>query len=509
MEKRIGIIDIGSNSVHLVVGSVREDQFFYIIDDVKVNVRLCENLSETGMLQEERMVYGVETLRMYAEMAKSYAIDEIICVATAAVRKAENGKIFVQRVKEASGIDIQIISGEREAELDYLGAINTLDIRDALLIDIGGGSAEFVLIKEREKINQVSLSFGSIDLKEKFNLGDKVSDKDLNALKHFLEKAYAEIDFLEEAKGLPIIGVGGTIRNLGRMHRRLVDYPLAIAHNYQMTQDEVKKICKKSAAEDLEGRLNIKGLSKGRADIFVGASFALQVAMETIESDKLIISEAGLRDGMAFDFLGYYPGHLINDILERSLLKILRHYDGNLEHGRHMYLLVQKLYYELAPLHQLTLDTRKMLRTATMLHDIGIIVGYRDHHEHSFYLMLNSGVEGISHKELLIAAFIALNHRTNKKIKVDDCYLNLLSKEDEILIDKLSLFLQIAEYLDRSMDSYVKDLKCYIQEDYVEIMVYSNGHSVFEDMIIEECGRKFQRVYRKELRIKNNVYKVQ
>ncbi|MPN20813.1 hypothetical protein SDC9_168192 [bioreactor metagenome] len=140
-----------------------------------------------------------------------------------------------------------------------------------------------------------------------------------------------------------------------------------------------------------------------------------------------------------------------------------------------------------------------------MLHDVGIKIQYSNHHEHSFYLILNSGLEGLLQKELLMSAFIALNHRTNKKVKVEAEYMTLLCEEDKRLIDKLSLFLQIAEYLDRSMDGIVKDIDCNIKDDVVEMMVLTTTHSVFADMIISECGKKFKRVLGRGLTIKNKV----
>ncbi|MEG0377659.1 MAG: exopolyphosphatase, partial [Eubacterium sp.] len=242
MNKSIGVIDIGSNSVHLVVGQYHNDDYFHIIDDVKVNVRLCEGLSETGYLQEERMAFGQETLMMFKNMCDTYKLDKIIAVATAAVRKAKNGAVFVDLIKKTTDIEIEVIPGETEAAMDYLGAVNTIDIKDALLMDIGGGSVEFVLIKNREMKEVISLPFGSIDLAERFNLSDKVTEKQLENLHYFLKKEFDNSKIFEKAKGLPLLGVGGTIRNIGRIHRQLMDYPLEIAHNYRMQEEEVVTI---------------------------------------------------------------------------------------------------------------------------------------------------------------------------------------------------------------------------------------------------------------------------
>lgn len=505
MDKSIGVIDIGSNSVHLVVGEYHNNEYFHIIDDVKVNVRLCEGLSETGCLREDRMALGEQTLMMFKNMCDTYKLDKVIAVATAAVRKAKNGPIFVDLIRKTTGIEIEIIPGETEAAMDYLGAINTIDIRDALLMDIGGGSVEFVLIRDRKMADAVSLPFGSIDLTEKFELEDVATPGKLKSLHAFLEDAFSKVDLFEKARGLPVLGVGGTIRNIGRIHRRVVDYPLEIAHNYRMCEDEVARICHMTAKMNLEERKNLKGLSKGRTDIFVGASQAVYKVMQTIFSPELIISDAGLRDGLIFKHFGNGPDDLVHNIFDNSLVNTMLNYDVNIPHAYHVYGLSVKLFEQLAPLHGIKEDVSRMMKTSAMLHDVGIKIQYSNHHEHSFYLILNSGLEGLLQKELLMSAFIALNHRTNKKVKVEAEYMTLLCEEDKRLIDKLSLFLQIAEYLDRSMDGIVKDIDCNIKDDVVEMMVLTTTHSVFADMIISECGKKFKRVLGRELTIKNKV----
>ncbi|MDO4288675.1 MAG: Ppx/GppA phosphatase family protein [Eubacterium sp.] len=503
--KSIGVIDIGSNSVHLVIGEYRNNEYFRIVDDVKVNVRLSQGMAETGSLSQERMDYGEETLRMYKNMLDTYQVDKVMAVATAAVRKADNGQAFVDRIRETTGIDIDIIPGTTEAAMDYLGVVNTIDIADGVMMDIGGGSVEFVLIKNRRMAGAISLPFGSIDLTERFGLRDRVKAGNIAALEEFLEDSLSEVKFFKEARGLPVVGVGGTIRNVGRIHRRLVDYPLEIAHNYRMDYAAVAKVCDMAAAMDLEERRGLKGLSKGRSDIFVGASQALKKVMEILGSGELIISDAGLRDGLIFKYFGDDESNLVGNVFDNSLVNTMLNYDVNIPHAYHVYGLAQKLFSQLAPLHKIEDDVYHIVKASAMLHDVGIKIQYSNHHEHSFYLILNAGLQGISQKALLMSAFVALNHRTNKKVKVDAEYGTLLTDKDRARIETLSLFLQIAEYLDRSMDGIVKDVSCTILEDSVEILVLSSTHSVFADMIIAECGKKFKRVFGKNLKIKNKV----
>ena len=218
MEKKIGVIDIGSNSVRLNIAERDRFNRFRILEDVKVNVRLGKGLSETGKLFEDRMAQGIETLKLFRQILDRYDADRVAAVATAAVRKAENGQAFVKAIQTETGFDIKVISGIEEASLDYLGAMSTLEIRDGVLMDIGGGSIEFVLIRERKQVEAISIPVGAVDLTERFGLKDQVDKKDLEALKDYLETTFEQIDFLKKAKGLPIIGVDRKSTRLNSSH---------------------------------------------------------------------------------------------------------------------------------------------------------------------------------------------------------------------------------------------------------------------------------------------------
>lgn len=507
LEHAIGVIDIGSNSFHLVVGGYHNREYFKILDDLKVNVRLCEGIAETGNMNEERMQYGEDTLIMFKNLCESYNLKRVKTIATAAVRKAENGPEYVKRIKEKVGIDIEVIPGTKEAEYDYLGCVNSINFKDGLVMDIGGGSAQFILVKDRKKVDSISLQFGSIDLMELFELGDKIAPEKIHELRGFLKKAYRDVPFLKEAKGLPVIGVGGTIRNIGRVHRNLINYPLEIAHNYDMSRDQVDEVVNKTIKMDYKERRNLAGLAKGRADIFPGAAYAVKFLMEYLDSNELIISNSGIREGVIYEFFGNGPGNLVHNIFDVSLINTMLLYDCNIEHSYHLLGIVYKLAKELEKYSNLKDDDYdKVIKASTMLHDMGIYIDYSNHHEHSFYLTLNSGLNGLTQKELLLSAFVTLHHRTNKKIRISDLYQVLLDKDDSKVIDELSLYLQIGEYLDRTMDGVVRDLWFDFEGEDAILNVVSVKHPVMIDMVEEECSKKFKRVFDKKLIVKAHVY---
>lgn len=135
---KIAVIDIGSNSFHMMIGGYINQLYYQVTDDVKVNVKLGEGLNETGMISKDRMDFGIQTLIMYAHICRGQGLERVITVATEAVRRASNGDEFVRRAKEEAGLDVVIIPGTMEAELDYLGCVNSMEIENAVMMDIGG-----------------------------------------------------------------------------------------------------------------------------------------------------------------------------------------------------------------------------------------------------------------------------------------------------------------------------------------------------------------------------------
>ena len=498
MEKKIGVIDIGSNSVRLNIAERDRFNRFRILEDVKVNVRLGKGLSETGKLFEDRMAQGIETLKLFRQILDRYDADRVAAVATAAVRKAENGQAFVKAIQTETGFDIKVISGIEEASLDYLGAMSTLEIRDGVLMDIGGGSIELVLIRERKQVEAISIPVGAVDLTERFGLKDQVDKKDLEALKDYLETTFEQIDFLKKAKGLPIIGVGGTIRNVGRIHRRLIAYPMELTHHYEMLQNDVELVCKTASKLDLEARKDLKGLSKGRADVFIGAAYALKELMLFLDSEQLIISDAGLREGLILKCFGE------NDVadggvFEESLMHVAQDYEVDLFRAAKVYRLMQVLLEQLQALHGINRPVNRIMKISAMLRDSGVKIRYRNYPEHSFYLILNSALYGVSQKEILMSALAVLNHKSTKKLRIDERYSGILKEEDEQVIEVLSLFLQISDALEKAMASQGELLFAEVSEKAVKLLVSGALDPSFAERICLVCGKKFKRVFDKEL----------
>ncbi|MCB2295558.1 Ppx/GppA family phosphatase [Clostridium algoriphilum] len=499
--KKIGIIDIGSNSIRLVIVQINKDNSFSVTDEIKESVRLGKDMSPDGGLNDFRINKAIYTLSFFKRLCIIQNATQILAVATEAVRRATNQLEFLSRIKSELSIDIRVLTGIEEAYYDYFGAINSMDFSDAIIMDIGGSSSELILVKNRKLKYSISLPFGAINLTEKFSLLKAMSDKSETAIKEFLITLYKDIPWLKEVKNVPIIGIGGTIRNIGKLHQKKTNYPIDNLHNYIIPANEVVLIYDGVKLKNSSQRKKLKGLSKERADIFVGASAALVTLIEYLNIKELHVSGSGLRDGLIYEYI-FNSKIPLTDVLNFSLENQLLNYKINLKHPCHVWMLTKTLYNELNTITNISINPYKILKTAAMLHDIGILISYFDHHKHSSYMIANSKINGLTHKEQLMASYIAALHRKNE-FKIDlKLYQNLITKQDLEIIDKLSILLRICESLDKCLNGNIKMVSCSIELDTVTISVDSKADPLLEISAAVDCSSSFEKIYNKKLVIK-------
>ena len=501
--KKVGIIDIGSNSVRLILVDVYSPSSYRIIDDLKETVRLGDELSEGGKIKKARFDFGIKTMKMFKGVLDVHGVDEVIAVATAAVRKASNGKEFIETVLSETGIKTRILTGREEAEYDYLGVISTIDIDEGLIVDIGGGSTEFVYFEERKIKGALSIPIGSLDISEKFEIMDIITEEKLMNLEKFLKENIQKIKFLKKLKDIPVIGVGGTIRNIGKIHRKKVNFPHEMNHNYRLNRNDVFNILNGLKEKNCEGRKKIRGISKYRSDIIVGVTKFVDVIMEHCNSKELIISASGLREGVLFEYFGYTVDAPVNDVLDFSVSNLIEKYRVNIFHSKKVYSFANKIYEKIYSLYD-DEDFSKVVKASALLHDSGIFINYENHHENSFYMIINSKINGLTQKEIIMSAFIAASHRAkNFKISMVP-YKNVFSKKDFDRIKKLGLILRIAESLDRSLNSVIDDIDIRNEDKKIIINVLSRRNADLEIEDAMQGAKAFKSGFGKELVVLQN-----
>lgn len=458
MTERIAIIDLGSNSARLIVMHIYANGAYNLVYHQKETVRLSENMVASGLIQAEAARRAVETMKIFAFMCRLFKVDKIIGVATAAVRNAKNGAELLELVAGEAGIRLELISGNAEAGIGFIGAINTLDITDGILFDLGGGSTELSLVKNRRLQKSVSLPFGAVNLTEMFATKDKLSEKQLAELRDYIMRNLRKISWLGNA-ALPLIGIGGTVRNIAKMDQRRKNYPFNKVHNYRLGDISLNDLWQSLVLADYKQRLKFSGLSSERADIIVAGSTIIKCLFDHTGANRLIISGCGLREGLFFRHYLARTGQaeITADILLHSTHNMLLFYKGDAAHAYHVAALAETMFDGWRELHRLEERDRKLLRVAALLHDIGITINYYDHPRHSAYLVENARLFGLTHREQMLTAVVAGWHEgpVNRYLR-NRLYSEFLDESDWQKARKLALLLAIAESLDTTQSGLVK-----------------------------------------------------
>lgn len=473
MTERIAIIDLGSNSARLIVMHIYENGAYNLVYNQKEPVRLSEGMASSGLLQPAAMQRAIDMLTIFAHMIELLAVDRTLAVATAAVRNAANGPEFIELVKQKTGISVQIINGETEATLGYLGVINTIDVDDAVLFDLGGGSIELTLIRNRQAEKTVSLPFGSVNLTEQFNLQDKVSEEQLAEAYQFIMQQFDQLDWLKNI-AVPLIGTGGTARNIAKMDQKRKNYPVSRVHNYRLGWLSFDDLWKELSNTALPQRRKTPGLSSGRADIILGGLSIVKSLFDITQSSRLIISGCGVREGLFFQHYLARSGHhtVFPDILEHSTQNMLLFYKGNTSHAHHIATLAEAMFTGWQELLALEPRHLKLLKVAALLHDIGITINYYDHPRHSAYMVENARLFGLTHREQLLAAVVVGWHDgVTTKFSHLKIYHEFLDETDWQTARKLALLLTIAENMDISHIALVKQVEATVAEGLAHLLL--------------------------------------
>ncbi|MBD0382786.1 Ppx/GppA phosphatase family protein [Paenibacillus sedimenti] len=459
----IGIIDIGSNSIRLVIYEINAQGAYRVVSEHKESARLSERIGPDGLLHNKDILSVVPILAHYSLLCKAHNVQTIRAVATAAIRNAANSADIIRTLEEQTDLRIEVLSGAEEARYGFLGVINTIDIRDGLIIDIGGGSTEVTLFRNRELLQSVSFPFGAVNTTRQFMKNGTISEQEIMGIRHTVEEAISSNPWISSSPNLPMIGLGGTIRTLGKMSQKLNKYSLQLAHNYVMKPGELDYFLRLLSSIPLEKRKKIEGLAKERADIMIPGLVILDTIYEAALSSHCIISGAGLRDGLFYEtFNPEQPRK--KDVLEASINNmLLLHPNATVKHVQHVDRLAMKLYDELNVDQASGEQSKRYLHAAALLYRIGASIHYYQFTKHTQYMIAQARIDGFNHREIVICSLIAsykTKSRTHQQVLA---YKDILMESDEGLIVKLGLLLQLAIALDRSETQPVQDVELTIK----------------------------------------------
>jgi exopolyphosphatase/guanosine-5'-triphosphate,3'-diphosphate pyrophosphatase len=499
-DRTIAAIDLGTNSLHMVIVQINASlPAFTIIGREKETVRLGDRDPKTGNLKPEVMERAIDTLQRFQKIARSLNVEQIIAVATSAVREAPNGRDFLKQIANQVNLHVDLISGQEEARRIYLGVLSGMEFHSQphIIIDIGGGSTELILGDGDEPRSLSSTKVGAVRLTGEFVTTDPISNSEFNFLQAYirgmLERAVDELQAnLKPGEKPRMVGTSGTIETLAEIHacETLGEAPSPIT-GYEISFKDLQGVVNRLRKLSYSERLEIDGMSDRRSEIIIAGALILQETMSMLGMESLTVCSRALREGVIVDWMLSHG--LIEDKLryqsavrERSVLKIAQKYRVNLDSSERIAQLALSLFDQTQRiLHDWDANARELLWAAAILHNCGVYISHSAHHKHSYYLIRNGELLGYNETDVEIIANLARYHRKNPPKKKHDNYQNLASKVDRKLVKQLSAILRLAVALDRRQIGAIAAVNCEYNVKAAELTLKLQPKNLKDDCALE------------------------
>jgi len=507
--KRIAAIDLGTNSFHAVIVDIYPDGSFRTVDKLKEMVILAEK----GMgqrLSRDAMDRGLAALKKIKILCDSQGVEQILAYATSAIREAKNGGEFIQRMIDEVGIKAHAISGRMEAELIGHAVRHAVALGEepVLMVDIGGGSVEFIVANKREFFYSASRKIGVARMAARFVNTDPVSRKERQKLRDHFEQELVELfKALGEHPVDTIIGSSGTMENIAQMIANRTGLSASMTLNeLEISADEYRSFHKEFIKLNREERLGVKGLEEKRVDIIAPGLVLLEMLIEKLGIAAIRISELALREGMILHYikkerdqlelLPSLPGG--TDPRRRSVFELLRKCDWHEQHSTHVTRMALQLFDAFREELDLPESDAELLEYAGYLHDIGYYISHRKHHKHALYLIRNADLRGFKEEEIEIIAHVARYHRRSTP-KSRHKYYDRLDEELQRRIRMLAGILRVADGLDRSHYQNVRKMEIEKTDEEVRLYLTTEGDPELEIWGAKRKRHLFEEITGREL----------
>ena len=505
---RVAAIDIGTNSLHMIVAVVRPDLSFELIDREKEMVRLGAGGLDGRSLTDTAMTSALQTLTKFRRLADSHKVDEIVAAATSAVREADNGGDFIAEVARQTGIRIRVITGVEEARLIHQAAVYGVHMggQPAVVIDIGGGSTEVTLGTASHVTHARSFKLGVIRLTERFVRSDPITPRDeRRMLKHIAQEIGSYLGGIAGRRFERVIGTSGTILSLGS---------LALSENGGLRPEALRnrhvpakamhRVRKRLTELDLDARLHLAGLDPRRADIAVAGAILLDTILRKVGADELTLCDFSLREGLVLDYIHRNTARIRKierypDVRRRSVVELGDRCGYWSDHARHVSRLALSIFDQTRGMHGLGDREREWLEYAALLHDIGNHISYDRHHRHSYYLIKNGGLRGFEPIEVELVALIARYHRQAVPKKSHEGY-GVLKGSHRRVVRTLGAIVRLAEGLDRSHGQVVESIDIVPRGNAYVVRLRTSGDAELELWAAHRHAGPLQEVLGRPLR---------
>lgn len=506
--KRIAAIDLGTNSFHALIVEIFSDGSFYTVDKLKEMVLLAEK-GLGDRLSDQAMDRGIDALKKIKLLADNQQAETILAYATSAIREAENGGDFIQRAIDEVGVKINAIPGRIEAELIGLAVQHGIRMpkNPAVIMDIGGGSVEFILADQEKFHHLSSKKLGVARMTAKFIDHDPITQKEIDSLKNHFDNQLADVaEAFAMHRSSTLVGSSGTMENIGLMiaHRNNKTPNLTV-NELEFSSKEFFEFYDDVIGLDEKKRAKLKGLDEKRIKLLPAGLVLVYYILKKFGIKRVKISSQALREGIVLRYIKKEMSdgvrvHLDESPRRRSVLELVHKCDWHEEHSMHVAKIAIKLFDELSCELDLEFQDRELLEYASFMHDIGYHISHRKHHKHALYIINNADLKGFKEEEIDVMANVARYHRRSTP-KSRHSHFKKLDKNAKARVKKLSAILRVADGLDRSHFQNVRELEVIKNTSQIKLKIETETDPNLEIWGAMRKRFLFEEVTGKELQI--------
>jgi exopolyphosphatase/guanosine-5'-triphosphate,3'-diphosphate pyrophosphatase len=500
---KLAVIDIGTNSIHMVLAEILPDASFKILDRFKDMTRLGNGVFAARRLSDETMTRALDVLKTLVTLARNKGFERIVAVATSAVREAQNGGDFIALIMEQMGLRVRVISGTEEARLIFLGVKNSIALPDGptLVVDIGGGSVELVVGNREGLIHGKSLKLGAIRLAEQYLPKTPPSESMMRDLEHVVVTDLRDaLGHFKVKKFHSLIATSGMAGNVGEViHLQQTGRPLPQHNLATVPLKDIRSLEAELARSSVKARLAMPGLDPKRIDTLLPAAVVLRCLLELSGLNEVTLCDKAIREGVIYDFIvrhreGLKAENDIPDVRRRNVIGLARRCQAPEVHSLHVAHLALSLFDQTKREHRLGQQERTWLEYAAILHDVGYLINPRQHHKHAYYLIKHSDLGGLAAKEIDVVANVARYHRRALPAPKHEEFDNLTPRMQRV-VKVLASLLRIADGLDRTHFSLAQAVHVKFGKQ-ITIEVHLTGDAEMELWAAKSRADLFEQVFR-------------
>lgn len=503
-ELKTAIIDIGSNTIRLVMYKYDKNEGLHEFGNIKTVARLRTHLLPNGEMAEEGIRLLSETLASFKQILNDYDVTDIQAAATAAIRQATNNEEIVERMKAETGIEIDILSEEEEAYFGFLAVVNSMDTNSAVTIDIGGGSTEITLFINKKLQKTYSFPFGTVSLKQRFVNGSIINKDERKALQAYVKERFDKLAWIRQIN-LPIIAIGGSARNVAQVHQQQIEYPISGVHQYRMHKDDLDDLKRELGIMSFEQLKQLDGLSSDRADTIVIALEVFTSLMDVVDTKSFQLSKKGLREGLIINHVlqGDAKGFDKYNVFEENARRFAFEYGRSEEEVNTLTILSEQLYRECCRLALFTFDEEhlQLIQKAAKVFAIGEYIELDSASQHTFYLLANQSIAGMNHTNRVKLALLASYKNKEYFRRFSMPFLSWFTREELKELRDFGALLKFVYALNVSKRNVVKQLSLQMNDDAVHMYIFVRDSAVAEIYEAERTKKHLERMLKRVVQI--------